>query len=147
MPKFDTTPEELLVALCNGEYTHTTGILEDRDDKGNPVGNCCLGVYCRIAGVPFAEGDATLEFSPLDNDLVWEEHPEARLPEGHWLNSEVSRIDEDDSITRWLGLDSILIGVNDQRTDVGYDLVIQALCYFLAGQPIPYHLEPLNEVA
>ncbi len=51
-------------ALRNGEYSQGMGALERRYPSGK-VRHCCLGVLCRIAGVP--EGE---KIANLDCDLV-----------------------------------------------------------------------------
>lgn len=46
------TPQEARIALADalesGRFTQTTGMLERCDRNGNVVGNCCLGVACRL---------------------------------------------------------------------------------------------------
>lgn len=41
-----------VAALRSGRYRQTVSTLERLDEAGEVVGNCCLGVLCREAGVP-----------------------------------------------------------------------------------------------
>jgi len=43
-------------ALRSGEYKQTTGCLE-RKRGGKPIGNCCLGVLCHIAGIDYIKDE------------------------------------------------------------------------------------------
>lgn len=52
--------QKWVTALRSGEYKQTTGRLE-RIENGTLVGNCCLGVLCRVAGIiPKNEGGIVL---------------------------------------------------------------------------------------
>lgn len=40
-------------ALRSGEYEQTEGQLRVDDEKGKPVGYCCLGVLCEVMGAKY----------------------------------------------------------------------------------------------
>lgn len=39
-------------ALRSGKYIQTRKVLERCDSNGMPLGNCCLGVLCRVLEIP-----------------------------------------------------------------------------------------------
>jgi hypothetical protein len=51
--KFKLGPmqRKLLQALKSKKYKHATGALCRMDNKGNVVGNCCLGVAAEVCGM------------------------------------------------------------------------------------------------
>ncbi len=49
-------------ALRSGKYKQTQEYLERLDDDGKVVGNCCLGVLCRIAKLEVHEDSRNTEF-------------------------------------------------------------------------------------
>lgn len=73
-------------ALRSGEFTQKSGQLEYVTLKGEVIGNCCLGVACRVAmknGVP-------VEVSRNEDDVTTFDGARGVLP---------------DSVTTWIGMD------------------------------------------
>lgn len=58
-------------ALRSDEYAQTSGALgRTEEDRGRPVGYCCLGVLCKVAGFVEVHRDGVIEFRTLNGDLL-----------------------------------------------------------------------------
>lgn len=69
--------DKWIAALMSGDYTQAKGKLERLDNNKKVIGNCCLGVLCRVAGVPAAGIEPTMEYG--DGYVTSFDHDEEQL--------------------------------------------------------------------
>jgi len=73
--------DKWIKALRSGRYTQATGKLQKVDNEGEVIGNCCLGVLCRVArfkpvedidtgGIYFKKGDLQTGYAYFTNKTI-----------------------------------------------------------------------------